>query len=516
MIDSRIKPHDANQLELKLSYRLAAKANKQRYLVEAFIFVPRTLGINPASYTAQSFFQDAASLVRLTTPRATSAELAQRHKPFLLFEKLQANLATAVHSGEIQAKEIAKQLKLCGAIIRATVRDECRLFKEQLRTAKTEEVLRKIESHLMTMMDNIKVAVEILRSIARPCELMTMPAVICDTWAVVNEYISITTEERMTILVAACDKVRKKHTSELSVARETMADYALAEYEYRMSRGYPSYVKIHTTNEDLPRRHRILKRVVASVLFLDTTTQRGGEVQRDVIAGLAAAIAMFFAIIVTLWAQIELNQISWAFVGIMVGSYIIKDRLKDWGKRYIGRRMGRFLPDRIVTIKQPDRDEVIGKAKESAGVVSPDRLEPEIFALRHFDHPSPIASDGRPEMVIRYEKRVILRSSALQQALPGVEGLSDIIRFSFARLRQRMDEPIENLKIISPETRKVITIPCHRIYHINLILRMTAYGNEEPKITTERVRVLVDADGIKTVKAIRYNPAGDHLTGVVK
>lgn len=511
MLDPRLEAHDANQLELKLSYLVDPGVKRQRYLVETFMFVPRTLGISGQSYGVQGFFEDTQTFVRLKTPTVALEALAKAGRGERWFSPVRAELDRLLSGGARATDDLVRNLKLLGGIYRSAIRDEGRLLLSRFvaldddvegAMMREQELCRAVGVYI----EYLESALTRLRHVGSRCEHAIVPQVVRETWAAVDEYVAIYAEELATSLVQAADERLRgdRHGGEspLGVLRERLADIAIGAYRYRRSRGYPSYAIPGAPNEDLPRRRRILKRVISSVLYLDLRHEEGGAVQRDIIAGVAAAIAMLFAALVTIWAQLEWGNLSSTFVIILVASYIIKDRLKDWGKRYIGKRLARWLPDFVTEVRTPDSDDVIGQCRESVSVVDPARIDPKVVELRHIDHPSAIASHGRPEVVIRYVREVSLESEGLQGALAGVEGLNDIIRFNFAKFRQRMDDPIEIYRIVHPTNRAVVEVPCARVYHVNLVLKITRGDKKNETSHLERVRVVLDSEGLKRVESI--------------
>lgn len=527
MIDPRLEAHDANQLELKLSYLVEPGLKRQRYVVETFMFVPRTLGISGQSYTAAGFFEDTQTFVRLKTPTVALEALAKAGRGERWFSPVRAELDRLLSGGSRLTDELVRDLKLLGSIYRSAIRDEGRVLQQKFgpaegdadeHDARDTELARLVAAFI----EHLESAMTRLRHVGGRCDHAIVPSVVRETWNAVDEYVSLYAEEIVTTLVMACDDRFRRDAnggvdSPLGPMRERLGDMAIAAYKYRRSRGYPSYAVPGAPNEDLPRRRRILKRVMASVLYLDLRHEEGGRVQRDIIAGIAAAIAMLFAALVTIWAQVEWDRLSATFVAILVGSYIIKDRLKEWGKRFLGKRLARWLPDFVTEVRTPDSNEAIGQCRESVAVVDASRIDPQIWDLRHADHPSAIASHGRPEVVVRYVKEVVLDSEGLQKAMNGVEGLNDIIRFNFARFRQRMDDPIEVYRIVHPTNRSVVEVPCARVYHVNVVLRITRGDKKDSSSFLERVRVVLDSEGLKRVEAIGGTHGvlqGDAVMGV--
>lgn len=528
MAEPRLEAHDANQLELKLSYLVEPGVKRQRYLVETYMFVPRTLGISGQSYGAPGFFEDTQTFVRLKTPTVALEALAKAGRGERWFSPVRAELDRLLGGGSKVTDELVRSLKLLGGIYRSAIRDEGRLLlsrfvslEDDIEGALMRE--QELSRSLSVFIEHLESALTRLRHVGSRCEHAIVPQVVRETWAAVDEFVSIYAEEITTSLVQACDERLQHHPDRLEggeherakprgdrtvedgsleVIRERLADVAISAYKYRRSRAYPSYAIPGAPNEDLPRRRRILKRIISSVLYLDLRHEEGGTIQKDIIASLAAAIAMLFAALVALWAQVEWGPLSGTFVAILVASYIIKDRLKDWGKRFFSKRLARWLPDFVTEVRNPDSDQVIGQCRESVSVIDPTRLDPKLVELRHADHPSAIASHGRPEVVVRYVKEVTLDSEGLQNAMAGVEGLNDVIRFNFAKFRARMDEPVEIYRIVHPTNRSVVEVPCARVYHINVILKITRGDPKLGKSHLERVRVVLDSEGLKRVESI--------------
>jgi len=511
VIDPRLEAHDANQLELKLSYLVEPGVKRQRYLVETFMFVPRTLGISGQSYGVQGFFEDLQTFVRLKTPQVALEALAKAGRGERWFSPVRAELDRLLSGGARATDDLVRSLKVLGGIYRTAIRDEGRLLLSRFVSLESDvegAMMREQElgRALSTWIEHLESALTRLRHAGSRCEHAIVPLVVRETWAAVDEYVAIYAEEIATSLVQACDeRLRAEHQSgesPLGAVRERLADVAIGAYRYRRSRGYPSYAVPDAPNEDLPRRRRILKRVIASVLYLDLHHEEGGALQRDIIAGVAAAIAMVFAALVAMWAQLEWGPLSTTFIFVLVASYIIKDRIKEWARRSLGRRFSANMPDFVTEIRNPDSEHVIGQLRESVSILDPSRIDPEINDLRHVDHPSAIASHGRPEVVVRYVKEVVLESDDLHKAMDGVEGLNDIIRFNFAKFRARMDDPVEIYRIVHPTNRSVVEVPCARVYHINVVLRITRGRNKKALSHLVRVRVVLDSEGLKRVESI--------------
>ena len=525
MAHTRLEPHDKNQLELKLAYVLDPERRKQRYRVETYLFLPVTLGLNSTTYTAERFFEQTLAFVRLKTPTVSLASLT-RKKDVQEFFAPTKRLLRDMLAGKVKDEPQAQiQLKLIGCVFRSAVRDELRhvlkRFDRIVPNGETDAAGRAQVADLFGRFgDDLASALGRIRVLGRDCEHAAMPRTVRHVWYAVDEYSAMVAEAAVTRLVAAADMHLEGVAADdpLVKARQKLADAALAAYDYRRSRGYPSFVEPGATNEHLPFRQRLLKRLVTSVLYLDTHAGAPGSFLQDLVGMVAAAAAMLFAVLVGIWAQRRWDIFSGAFVAAAVVSYTVKDRIKEWGKRYVGSTVRRFagLPTRVVRVCESGGQKVIGELRETFCIVDPEGLDDEITTLRHIDHPTDVAEAGRPEVVVSYVKEVTLSSKGLRAQLPAVQGLNDIIRFNVNELRHRMDDPYEEYPHVHPETRELTSARCMRVYHLNLVLRITSGTGKGKRVETERVRVVVNQERILRVEQVTPAVPGaatDPLTG---
>jgi hypothetical protein len=496
VLDHRVEPHDVNQLELKLAYLIRPGVRQVRYLVEAFLFIPRTLGVAKSNYRAEQFYGDTSAFLRFKTPTVELEELAAGEGSTERFKTLESLMSAGEGARE---DALVRNLKILGCIYRTALRDSTPPILRALEALEgqgTGAVMPpELAETLLAWTLRVDAAVGQLTAMGERLKEKVPSPVVRDAWGSVDEYIALLAEDVSTDLVEKLDSLLLQGSADL---RRKLADMAVRYYRYRVERAYPSYVVEGTSNEELPYRRRILKRIVSSVLYLDVRHEQAGRWARDMIGMAAAAVAMLFAILVAIWAQVEWDMLSGPFVAIMVASYMIKDRIKEWGKAYLGRRFVRYTPDKVMRIIDPQGGVGLGTCRESVRTLVPAKVEDDILAVRH-NHDSRVAEDGRPETVIHYAKEVMLYPDKLQRGTGDFEGLNDIIRFNFAHLRRRMDKPVEAYRHVHPRTREIISVPCSRVYHVNLILRFRALDSEEEQL--ERVRIVLDQQGIKRVES---------------
>ncbi len=509
MLGRRLEQHDSNQLELKLAYEIDPQLKRQRYGVEAFIFLPRTLGITSSSYSSSRFYEDTIAFARLKTPRVALHALAQPGPADRWFNEIAHPIERILAGERLDPLPLVHRLKLLACIFRSALRDEFAEVKRRFRGVEklTNGTLDARVAELATMLMRLREEVDIVwRRVREVSGLSEHPHVddqIEEVSHAVDEFTAINVEELATRVVEILDGTAKFDRSDvLGPVRHAFAEQAVSAYRFRRGRGYPSFVLPDDDNESLPHRRHVLKRIMSSVLYLDIRRAESGVVVTNVTGMVAAGLAMLFAVVVAVFMQPLMASFSVTFIALAVLSYILKDRIKEWGKQRLGSFFSRWLPDKRLEVRDQTTGEVLGECRESVSIQDATKVEALVRELRHIDHQGRAATDGRPETVIRYHKQVTLSSDALQQRIAGVDGLNDIIRFNLSHLRDRMDDPYEMHTIVDPDTHELHHVKCARVYHVNLVMRFTKGHGKEAKVETERVRVVLDQRGIKRIEAV--------------
>ncbi len=512
MVARRVEKHDPTQLELKLAYMLDPARRWQRYSVDAWIFVPRNLGLSRASYPRERFYEDTAAFVRIKTPTVALSALGDEVLSGQWFDLARTPLRLLLAGDGRLGESVSHRIKLLGCIYRRTIDDEAAAISarfegfEELDSEAARDRAKDLARGMSGFAEELRAALRQLRTLSGPCEQAALSSRVGEVWRTVDEYVSLVAEEACTALVEVADTVREGlRVKAFDRAREALADAALRSYRYRRGRGYPSYVRPEEENEELPYRVHLLKRTVRSALYLQIREADSGRLATNVIGAVAAGLAMLFATLATLWAQGSFEMASLAFVGVAVVSYIIKDRIKEATKRALGRHVARYMPDKVVEVMDPGTGALLCRVQEAVSVSDTARVPAEIESLRNIEHPTATATEGRPETAIRYVKQVSLRSRDLSRRTEGLTGLNDIIRFNVNRLRARMEDPVESRRILDPETREVVSVDCSRVYHVNLVVKYTKGTGADAKCEVDRLRLVLDRSGIKRVE--RFGPS---------
>ncbi len=497
-------------MEVKLTYRLREGSDRQRYHIETYIFVPKSLGLNSKNYSSDQFYSDTSNFLRLSAPVVPLSELSKKSavRPWASDIK---QLVDQIAEGEPGDTEAAVNgLKVLACAFKSAVQVERLLVKQSIVAAIDAEAWKKAAKKLERFVEDIDTALGRLHKIGDRSQRPGMPSEIREGWAAVDEYASLLAEEALTDLVEVANVDAESHR--LGAALDAARNLAIEQYRHRRSMGWRTYAQDGEANEYLPHRWRVLKRYVSSALYLELSRDQPGGFMADIIGMAAAATAMLVAtvcilLIHTVWAA----SLSVAFLSAMVVSYVIKDRIKELGKRHLGRRMRKNLSDHVVRIRGSE-GQTLGTMKERFDVAPVGKIPNEVAELRYQEMGTQVAIEGRPENVLCHRKDIELQSDPLRAQFTGADGLTDVLRLNLHPLMVRMDDEIELYRYVHPETLEIEETRCARVYNVHVVFRFTS---SEGDIRTQIRRVVLNESGILRVEEPSIEEeVADHLPNV--
>jgi hypothetical protein len=452
--------------------------------VETYFFVPKSLGLDVHAYPREQFYADVQAYIRFKTPHVSLTGLADaddRRSPLQRARRLvqQAN-------GELDALapgQISHELRLLGCMVRANLRDTAadirakidRLDDPDAKRVLTQDVRQAIDR----LIHDVGVLLGAFRALRPDFLQPKRPAWLGELYEYVDEYLSISVENYFTMVLSGVD-ARENLRRTLADTRTGLVSRVVAEQRHRSGAGYQSVLDPDGENRSYVYRKSALKKFVSSVLFLEIHKEKEGRGITNVIAGVAAAVAMAFSTVAAIWSQGAYGLNSFPFVLAIVISYVFKDRIKEWLRAYFSGLLSRWLYDYSVHIHDPVAGVVVGRCRESFTFLSPSQVPPEIRRRRHADSRSVLEPESKPEVVMKYVKDVILLGKRISRTHGRLGDVNDIIRFNFSGFLSRMDEPRQIVATYSPELDGVTAVSCPKAYHVNLVMVLTAEGTKAP------------------------------------
>jgi hypothetical protein len=495
LLKLRLNRQSKTQLEIKLSYGLTDNVKKHSYFVKMYVFVPRVFALTSTNYPAERFYSDTSTFIRMSAPHLDLAHISKKKhiKPWSQEFKSQISRFSDGTGGDVKATE--HSLKILGCVFKSSIRDKRIETVKNINEALDNNDQDQVRDSLQKFGTEVASSLKRIRKLGVLCEQDALPLNLQDCWRGVNEYTSLIAEESLTNIISTFKSIEAPHKTSI----DPLKDLAISQYEHRKQYGFDTFLNDDDDNEYLPHRWRVLKRYISSALYLSVSRDEAGTLQTDLIAMFSAGLAMLFATLAILTIQSRWGvSMSMAFVSTMVIAYVVKDRIKELGKRHLENLLPTSLPDHKITVTD-DSGTSIGMATESFTVVDAKEAPHPVRTLRFSDLESRPAIKGRPEHVWCYEKNIKLWPEALSAQFSGASGLTDIMRVNLESMLSRMDDAWEVYRHIHPETREVCETRCARMYHINIIFEL---GSETGEPTLIRSRLVMNKKGIQRIDTI--------------
>ena len=501
LIESRVEAHDSQQFEVKLDYSIDPDKRLNQYRAEAYLFIPKSLGINRETYSSKHFFRDIQSYIRFKTPRISISDLLSpdfADSPFVRLRTAQEILEREPESKRAQ-KKLVRELKMLACLVRANTRDRVRELIEMLPEASEVDSLPRAEEDVCKVLSEIKRVFEAYRNLKGELLSRPLPFEAYDTCRMVDEYLSLVLENHLTHLYEAIDA--RYDDALFQNARRQSSQLLRDERDYRDSTDYPRILESGVPNEHYLYRRGLLKKMAMSVLFLDVNQERSKDGHSDWVASFAAGIAMIFAVSASIWAQMKYGLNTGPFVVALVLSYILKDRIKDWIKRYYSVLLAYKLWDRSTRIVDPLSGQVVGRCREQVNYLSEKDLPEKILKIRHAGEPQSVEAQAKQESCIRYNKEIRLDGKSIDLSHGRLSDVNDIMRFNIWRMLILADDSNHDVRLFNVRRSQVETVVCPKVYHINMLLNFYC-GESDTLVSSERVRVVFDREGIRYLELV--------------
>ncbi|UCG33851.1 MAG: hypothetical protein JSU68_04280 [Phycisphaerales bacterium] len=495
----RVEQHDRSRIELKLQYALPPGRRKAHYRVDLFFFVPPNLGINPRHYDRDDFYEDLQTYTRYGAPVLPLGSLADFDAPAHPLAPLLGWMkAGAPLDGQAGVGKLVHALKLYAAATVESLDEERKFLSDQSlhvgppdrpRLSSAETLQR---ARLFT--DGVQNNLAAFRRLRARLLHPKLDTRVATALVAIDEYLSLEAEEALFKIIALLDRL-KVDGDELSAHARALIR---AELDYRSELGLPSRVSPdadEASNEAYQYRRGVLKKFTASALFLNLQGSRARSRVGDIIAAVAAGLAMAFALTVavvsTRYTSWSIYSMQWIVVAVI--AYMFKDRIKEWARRLGSTQLSRWLSDHRGILREEGVRGRVGTVCETHRYVRMDQLERGIRNIRMADPFSRLEQEHAPEWVMCYAREIRLRGRRVEVPL------TDILRYDFDRYTKRMDDPKHPVPVLMPDD-KIRTVMTPRIYRVNLALRITDLTQGADSTVHAFARVILTSKGIRRVE----------------
>ncbi|MCC7542706.1 MAG: hypothetical protein IT379_41200 [Deltaproteobacteria bacterium] len=481
--DATWRIHDRTHLEFEVDYPVSPSAGENEHEWDAYFFVPDSFRLDRSNYEKNDIYDDLVSYVRLAVPRVALEDLVGEP-----LDRMRRALADATDTAGA-----LRELRLYACVVRETTitaRRTCeRLLESEVGTGAAADAAVCFVNELGTVADRLRETIGPVQDGPEP---------LATAARFVDEDVSRVMELELAALAVSLRDVEE------SKAAKVVASAAVAEARYRDVRGLGEVSRRGLTPLEIEaqeyRRH-LLKRFASSALWLRLEVRQAATWLLQLASAVAASVAMAFAVAAAFYQGVApSDETLWRWAIIAVIAYAGKDRIKAALQGAFAKWLSRITPDRKWRVLDRDGAHELGSVLERSGFVSLDRLPPAAIAARRMTLRHALEEQARPEQILWHHKTVRIDGKAVRGLDERYEAFTEIFRLNVDRWLQNTDDPKRTFVFADPDDRRIYSAVARRVYHVSVVYRLRAKGDENAP--WHRIRVVVSRKGIRRIEAI--------------
>jgi hypothetical protein len=498
MKNIEIKKRDDYSIEFKIRYLLKREQRRRnRYNVTLLLFLPQSFNINANTFDRGKFYNDLKLYIRFNTPSFKTKELLSRGSITSPLTRLENMVAQYGKKRVSKLEEnFIYEIKLLGCIFKSLLRDSLIRIKRKLATKDNVEYLsRAVYSRIVKLHRIVEryhaFQKRVDESIDR--ENLRMHSHLMD------EHLSLLFERYLTSFL------RGYSFDGGDPIYDRLLHLVQKEIRYRKEAGLPSVLEDGMDGrkqEEYVYREKMLKRYSSEVLLFNVNRKDIRKRTEHLLYAFAAGISMIFATAIVFWGQPRFGGFTLPLFAVLVVSYMMKDRIKEIFRDLFSRIMGGHFFDRTVKLYDSRFNRKLAEVKERSFFLRENKLSPKIRRIRNKGSFEKVITTQYSEEIFIYNKRITLDAGVLRKIHNRIIGLADISIIDLKDLLKYLTQQESVVPIIIQKNR-ISLKPVQRIYHLNMII----HHQEDKKEHLEKIRLIVDAKGIKRIETEKVAPA---------
>jgi len=486
MISIQAKKHDNFSIEFKCGFNCREDRARDDFSVNAWIFVPNSLDINPENYGKKQFYRDIKSNVRLITPVYLLKEIADDSSlPLMTLRKALEEVVANPAAANMDTYEY--HLKMFSAIFKSSLRNHAMHIRSTRGLASSAYL---VEDYIC----NTRLVLEKFRELYRIIDIPTVTDNVRGYFRLCDEFMSHSLDVQTIRIIKKIDS--SSEAAGLKDIRRSLVELSAGEKEYKEKTEYGLLNGDDKHDRQLVYHRGMLKKFVESELYIHLSKKKDGVAVEQIYYGIAAGVAMIFATAVAWIIQVKYGNITWPLFVALVISYMMKDRIKDLMRYYFAHKLGNKYYDKKAGVTVAKKR--VGEIKEGFDFISLNNTPAEVVRLR--ERASSVDDESRvfDEKVMLYRKRLTIDEEALAAVddYP-MRGINEIMRLHLNRFTQKMDNPKISVDTLD-EDGNLKSISVRKIYYINIVFQL----QHDSDIEYHHFRVVMSRDGVLQVNEI--------------
>jgi hypothetical protein len=486
----RVTSHSSRQLEIGVVYPVPAQNGAALYTLDAYVFTPFHLGLTSAHYGAKAFFNDLSSYIRYTSASIPLAKLLDAQCELSPLVRIRRMLQAATSAHDLEDGRLLYELRVLVNTYHAQTRETRRVIGGLVREACPAD---DVGQRLALFLGEASAVLQQFREL-RPRFLDShVPQMLQQGMAWADESMSLKTEKECFRLYELCGR-----RPDLMPLRAGLVEKAAAEQQYRAARNYATVIDpaAPQSGESLLYRESVLKKWAQTAMYMEAVPNPAGARIAHILAGVAAAIAMAFAVAATFLAERLFASYSLPWALLIVVAYIFKDRIKEVLRNLMAVHLPKLVSDEIRDIVDSRLGRKVGAIRSSVRFCFARDLPDEVVRMRDAAG-NPFNAIMPPENILHYHSALRLDCPKLRQGHHRLEAITNILRLKLTPWLAAMDDPTSNVSYVNDG--EVAVMQANRVYHANLVVRIAARHDASIAITS-KYRLVLNRDGIVRIE----------------
>lgn len=465
MID--LRKHSSRHLETKIVLPIPETHKYEREL-HYYLFSPPQLYVNKNTYAEQRMLHKFQSHGRYSSPELTLEELLDEDNmisPLTLLNRYTENLEKDITS--VPERTVIHELQTVANAVRHENKASLQDCKDMARLgmkADLNSTLVDWYRNTLVIQDGIRDMLEVIRT---KCSLENR-LLVAYLWA--DEAVSLLNEKQAIDLYMACSHLG----DELQEVLGLLLAFSRDEAEYRNLQSYPSG---GDNPELIQYRKAVLKKWTQSALYLIPEVSRWPMRVSQILAGTAAAVAMAFATLASIFAEKTYlkNSMQWALIVII--AYVFKDRIKEWLRAFFNAVLPKMMADEISSFLSPKSTSKICSSRIRLHYEEPQDLPSKVKDIRK-DKTNPFKDMLPDENVLHYVRNLVMhpltKHKMERDKFPRENNFTLVTRIRIDDFLKEMDDPKDIVFRMDPNADELDQLNSERVYHLHMVIRERA------------------------------------------
>lgn len=495
----------------------AHSENQLRYALDAYFFFPPSFGVSEETWPRDDFYRDAEVFMRLHAPHIQLGQLADLESPQNPGALLRQQLPRLLDEHAPSPASLGALAQLFGAELadaatgavqglRARVQALARGARRSGPHPDAHGALDKLEHDLTRTCGDVLRALGSLRRLrAKTAAFQALsPRELLLGLSFAEEYACAIIDEQFAELATLIDGTPALRDGKgLATRLRARLGHTIEQVNRRrLSQGFAT--PWDEAPEYFAYRLNLLRDELERALYVDTRALARDPYYRNSAAMVAAGLAATWATL----AQIPMlsgdlsSEHRLVVIGLAVGAYILKDRIKEWTRGVLSSRFLRWDHDRRVVgdaLSRVGFGSFTGRARERLRYIADSAVPLDVMALRQ-KHRTVAGLTSEGEHVLLYQRRLTFESGA--SAVPEGFGVQEVLRISLDEVLRRLSDPIDPVSFYDFRAGQFKTAAVPKVYHLNLVLAATDLSRGEQ--IRVRTRVVLNQQGVVRISRVAF------------